>query len=622
MKLRRLYVAAWLACVACGVQPVELLPTVVTSVGEDEYVVGQVPASPLARLRSQRGELGEDALRLLYPAAPELVIPADIAPITFEWRSEAKGKPSALPAAMPMAAGMAPEAPGMPAMPGAAMPPPAAEDAEPEPDPMANKKASDKAKTDKASKDQPVLYELRLYSEVADVRVYVAATNVAFPRERWRALLSAHRSAVLNVAVRGVRENGDIVHGMPLQLRVQQDMPAGVFYSFSTTTQGMTRAQLSDSHERVISPPAPLAGQRCSGCHTLSRDGKRALVADANSGSLYSWQLQRDELLRLEWPASATAASGYVQGSFDAAATRIAATRGGQLFIFNADTGTLLDARAAPLTAAVAAPDWSPNGRAIVVETGTELDESDAGSLATLSVGLVDGSLSPLTTLIEATGDEQLRSPTYSPDGEWIAYERRMGPERDAKDSKLFIVRATGGEPIELRGLAQGMKPMDGASSPSFAEAGEPGHVYMLFSSRRAVGSITLQEGQRQLFAAELDLSLAADGKDPSHAAFWLPFQQRTNSYLRTQWGRAYATCTPNIQLCSDVKDSCGNEVGDECCTPAAADSCDDQIDNDCDGAVDEGCGCALEDVCGNQLDDDCDLRVDEKPCAPAPSMR
>jgi hypothetical protein len=198
-----------------------------------------------------------------------------------------------------------------------------------------------------------------------------------------------------------------------------------------------------------------------------------------------------------------------------------------------------------------------------------------------------------------------------------------MGPVGEGKDPKLFVVRASGGEPIELKALQKGMRPMDGASSPSFAEGDTPGHVYVLFSSRRPVGSWVPKEGQRQLFAAELDLSLAQDGKDPSHAAFWLPFQQRTDSYLRTQWARALTDCTKSRELCDEVDNDCDadGEIDEDCCTPAE-ESCDKQ-DNDCDDVVDEGCSCAFQETCENMKDDDCDLQVDEKPCMPAaPAMR
>jgi hypothetical protein len=598
------------ACWGCGLRPVELLPVEPVqpgAVGTDEFVAGHVPPEALARFRSQRTEQGEPLLQLIQPATPELIVPADLAPIAFEWLSDNKGKPAMM---------------GMPALPMAMMPaadlPPmaAGHAAPPAVDPLAGPKA-DKEKMPKADKDRPIAYELRAHSELADVRVYTDGTAAALPPERWRMLLRQHSGATLRIELRGVYRDSVIVHAPALELRVRPAMPAGLFYGFSTSGQGITVGQLSDTHERSLPVPASLAqsSQRCVGCHAVSLDGKHMLATNAGESQVLRWSLVSDDALALDWPV-ALAASGYIQATFDPTAARIAASAAGQLLIFNADTGSLLQQTGMPLMASVSSPNWSPDGRSIVVASARGPADADGGSLARLAVGL-DG-LSALMPLIEATGDEHLRAPVYSPDSEWIAYERRMGPAGEGRNSKLFLVRASGGAPIELRALAQGTKPMDGASSPTFARADEPGHVYLLFSSRRAVGSFVPQEGQRQLFAAELDLSRAAAGEDPSHAAFWLPFQQRTNSYLRVQWAQAQAACTQKREVCDDKDDDCDGVADEECCVPAA-ESCGDGADNDCDALVDEGCECGFQEACGNQKDDDCDLTVDERPCTPSP---
>jgi hypothetical protein len=622
--LSRLWLAAVLVAVAagCGLKVVELLPPAAED--DDVIVLGEVPAAALAQLRAHRTRSGEQEIEWLYPQPPELVIPANLAATTLEWRAMPKPKMAMPKAKAPVAGKSAPRpqpaAAGMVAPP---LPPPPA--AEPAAAAMSDPRSAEAAamQSARAGEDPIVAYELRAHSELADLRLYVAAPTAAFPSERWQTLLRQHAGARLGLELRGVRLSGVFVHAAPLTIEVRAALPAGDLYSFSTTAQTLMRAKLSDTHEQIVRAPASSQaqdGQRCIGCHAVSRDGRRVLASVAGQGTLLGWSVVDAFSVRFGLPEAGPL--DYTFASFDPSASRVAATLAGRLHIFDADTGELLAQSPAPLEAAVSAPDWSPDGRSIVVGMQSGAGGPDAAGLATLRVGL-DGSVSALQSLLTVGKDETLRAPSYSPYGDWLVYERRMGPG-EGKESRLAMVRASGGAPIELRALMAGAKAMDGASNPVFVPGDQPDRAYVLFSARRAVGSFVPAEGQRQLFGAAIDLSRAQAGEDPSHAAFWLPFQQRTSSYLRVQWAPAPATCVgaaDAVEVCDGDDNDCDGDIDEDCCV-AASEKCGDDADNDCDGASDEGCDCAFMEVCANQTDDDCDLRTDEKPCMPAPPMR
>jgi hypothetical protein len=579
-----------LALAGCGTQPVELLNvSQQPAAPSGETVLGTPPEAALARLRAQPDELGDEGIELLYPAPPELVVPADLAPIDFAWMLGPAPKPPPPPMPAPVA--------GMPA------PPP--------PDPM-----KDKDKPPAAAADPVLAYELRASGPSAVAHLYLDAQGGAFPRGDWSALLRQHIGQNLQITLRGVRASGRFSHARSLSLQVRPPLPAGTFYAFSTTARGLMRGELSRTHQELVVPQGA-QDWGCTGCHTVSSDGKRMLAAVGSGASLRSWQRGSSAApLRIE-PSEAGA--GYAFASFDRSATRIARIQGGRLSIFDADSGSVLDQSPAPLRAAVEALDWSPDSRTLVLVLQGDKPEPDAargGSLASVSVAF-DGRLSEPVPLYTAPKDEMLLWPCFSPDGAYIAFEKRKGATRDAREGKLFLLRAEGGEPIELLALRD--KPMASASAPAFVQGSVPERPYLVFSSRRPVGSFQPAEGQRQLFASALDLSLADTGKDPSHAAFWLPFQQRTSSYLRAQWAPEPRECTAYAELCDDVDDDCDGNVDEDCCRPAAAESCDNQQDDDCDGAVEEGCSCSPRELCANQRDDDCDLRTDEQPCMPAP---
>jgi hypothetical protein len=103
------------------------------------------------------------------------------------------------------------------------------------------------------------------------------------------------------------------------------------------------------------------------------------------------------------------------------------------------------------------------------------------GTLVRIPVAL-DGTLGDPVTLVSAMSDETLRAPSYSPDGAWLAFERRKGPAQNPRDGALWLVAADGGTPI---GLAAGAGPTGGGSSAAFMPAALPGHAFLLFASER-----------------------------------------------------------------------------------------------------------------------------------------
>ncbi|HKP62734.1 MAG TPA: MopE-related protein [Polyangiales bacterium] len=579
----------------CALEPVELGPRYEAAKDNHNSMVvvdeDQVPPEAVTALRANPYDGKDKGLELLYPAPPDLVVPSNLAPITFEWRA------MEMMPAMPMP-GMPKPPKGGPAMMGMEMP---SGPAMPEP--------------------EQLVFELIVRGDWREFRLYTVASSATVPPEDWQALLFMHAGKTLEITVRALRKSNEILKAKPLKLEVRQaPVPAGALYTWSTTAGALGYAALSSTRETYLNPPAP-GSRRCVGCHAVSKQGGRILAAVGGEPRLWSWPITGGALL--DKPISGEAADNYVFGSFDPTGRRIAVTRGGRLSILSADDGQLLTEMAWPMATPLRFPDWSPDGQSISVVAGDlsepkmPPDAANGGSLARVPVAL-DGSLGAPQSI--AAGpmmkDATVLFPSYSPDGNWIVFEKRKGPMRDAKDSSLWIVPAAGGEPVELKAASMGGKPGGSASAPSFMPGDTSDRVYVVFSAWRKVGSFMPDEGQRQLFATAVDLSRAAKGEDPSHPPFWLPFQQRTSSYLRAQWAPEVG-CSPSPEVLNKVDDDCDGQIDEDVCTPEA-DVCGDKTDNDCDGLVDEGCGCAFQEQCGNGKDDDCDTQTDEMPCAPA----
>jgi hypothetical protein len=271
----------------------------------------------------------------------------------------------------------------------------------------------------------------------------------------------------------------------------------------------------------------------CVGCHQLSRDGKKVAIGmDIPAPSPY-------KVFEVGTKKQVYAQGGQFGG-------------GANFFSFSPDTGKILTsngvtielhdaASGAPIGGAIAngaMPDWSPDGKRIVYAKGTPLPAGvsqpgvDKASLEILSF---DGSMwQPGPTLVPFGGKNNYY-PSFSPDGGWVVFNQSVGNSYDAKDATVWAVSAAGGTPVKLATASTG-----GDSWPKWAPVAQQYKsgqlLWLTFSSRRQYG-LRLPAGQTaQIWMTAFDPALAAQGKDPSYPAFWLPFQDMASGNHIAQW--------------------------------------------------------------------------------------
>jgi hypothetical protein len=195
---------------------------------------------------------------------------------------------------------------------------------------------------------------------------------------------------------------------------------------------------------------------------------------------------------------------------------------------------------------------------------------------------LVDASFVPALPVIAY--------PSGSPDGKWVVYQRASGgAAHDTYDTRghcdetgckydnradLYIASTSGGGELLLSKangtgypFAEGERDRQLNFEPTFAPIAAGGYFWVVFTTRRTYGNLQtagLTE-VKQLWVMAIEQS-PEPGKDPSHAAFWLPGQElqytnpdgsKTNSLnMRGYW--ALDPCHGDGISCATGSECCG----------------------------------------------------------------
>jgi hypothetical protein len=486
-------------------------------------------------------------------------------------------------------------------------------------------------------------FEVRFESDVALLRFYTADTHLLPDLQAWQWLANTHAGRSLQMTVRGASSTSSsaVVRSQPITLYYSRAEVLGALYYWSTGSAGVLKATISSPVATKFFTDPDSGDDTCVSCHTVSRNGRK-LSAGYGGEKLRAITVPERELLI---PSDAdTMGAEYGWGTFSPDASRLLYASKGLLTLLDADTGAELPAVALPDAARATHPDWAPNGDYVALayaNSGARMDNKDAQgtSIARLPVGDDDTFGEPEILRASEGADDTLYFPSYSPDSHWIAFVRGTGKSKDNVTSKLYLLPADGGDPIDLTRLNERVRHEDGVtdignSMPTWAPSTRPDVFFMAFSSLRAYGDV-LPAGRDQLWAVAIDPAAIERGEDPSYAAFWLPFQDPEEGNHRAFWAIDTDTgCPSDIEICDDLDNDCDGVVDEDCCTPGEEvcdgedNNCDgtadegccvpseevcDGVDNDCDLVEDEGCGCDADETCGNGDDDDCDGLIDER---------
>lgn len=387
------------------------------------------------------------------------------------------------------------------------------------------------------------LFEMRLTGEHVDMRVYVRAGATgwaAFTSSEWYA--AAHSARDLTLGLRALTEAAPASIGVaPNRIlhTTNEDLMGGLYYWASAAASGAYGIFRHD----FGAPGVPAeefftttqAG-RCVACHVLSRDGTRMAVGydGGNRSSTIVDVASRTPMIAPEtmfWNFATYTPDG----------TRLITSHDGTLTIRDGTSGNPLGT--VPAGGYATHPDFAADGTKMVyVAVGVPNQDwhFTGGTIAIIPYDAATGAFGSPRTLINDGGNNYY--PSFSPDGEWILFNRSSEDAYDDPSAELWVVKADGSQAprkLDLANIGPGLTNSWARWAPfrnSYGPVGQSENLYWLtFSSKRAFG-VRLAAGQPQIWMAPFFPGRVATGGDPTAPAFRLPFQSIMSSNHIAQW--------------------------------------------------------------------------------------
>lgn len=449
------------------------------------------------------------------------------------------------------------------------------------------------------------LYRVRLTSpDVLEVALYTAGRELLFPADAWSRIGRSAPDAPISLAVDGVGPSNMVRAGAPRAMTVTADgIDESAIYVWQSSTGSFRVLDVIQGTDVPLPNNSPQlgAGQPCSGCHRISRDGKR-FAYTYNGSNFLIGTLAYDEAQQIF--AARVVPTAGVRGTYaafnpleettspamlltvpDLVPQNTAGTV--RLSMVDPDTNMPVPSNVAEMILqidpavgrATLMPDWSADGLSVVFVAYN----SDANYVRLLGDDVVLGSIVEAPISYDAaTGSFQLGAPrvlvaaapgdnpdtginnllpTFSPDGSAVAFTRAAGWWSIKTQQTLInlsgqiaVVRRSDGHVFELVKGSNGPGTTLSSTWPQWAPTMGQRYAWLAYASERPYGHrlttqspenavCSLVQGQqqcKQLWITAVDRERLASGtEDPSAAPFWIPGQTLSAQYVSPQWTKA-----------------------------------------------------------------------------------
>jgi hypothetical protein len=450
-------------------------------------------------------------------------------------------------------------------------------------------------------------YRVHLQSPaILDVYFYTTARDLVFPAAAWATVAATTADVATQITVDALGSANMLRTSAARTLTVAADtIDNSAIYVWQSSTGTFRVIDVIAGTEVALpnNSPALAAGQPCSGCHRISRDGTRfsytymgaganfqfgSMVYDPKQG-LFATKITPAPAFMATYatfnPNEAVQVPAMLATVPDNVAQNTAGTV--RLEVLDPDTGMPVMSN---ITAAIAMidpavghatsmPDWSPDGSFVVFSAY----DSSANFVRDLGDDIVAASLveMPVTydqasgftfgapkTLVQipagaaATPDTGQNNflPAISPDGTAVAFTRAAGWWSIKTQQTLInlsgqiaVVRRSDGQVLELVKGSNGAGTTQSSTWPQWAPTLGSRYAWLAYAAERPYGHMMtatnpvncggLVQGQnlcKHLWVTAVDLKQLASGTtDPSAAPFWIPAQTLGAQYVSPQWTKA-----------------------------------------------------------------------------------
>jgi len=403
---------------------------------------------------------------------------------------------------------------------------------------------------------------IRLQSGITDMRIYTESEEWISTSDLWATIAASNTAGSVDLTLESGQWDGtnltNVHRGPMMSLTVNRlDARGSVLYWVARSSGGGGGGSAAGDIMRIPfgSTAAEAfwtfedAGNQCVGCHTLVEAADKMVVTHAGVNGNFSVVDISDP----DAPALELGTQEERRATFHAAhpdGELLLAVLDGEARIYSLLDGSLI--QTISTDGRVSHPDWAPDGESIVLVrvTGTSMNDMnfEGGEIIQLSF---DGTMfGEPEVLVSGNEDQNNYYPAYSPDGEWIVFNRAVRTEIRNPDgsthysstcyanpsAELWLMARDGSHQTRLD-AANGVGELQN-SFPRWGPLPDDHVLWLAFSSTRSY-SVDPNGGVPQIWVSAIDPEKVLSGEDPSSTPFWLPAQDsQSDNHLAIWWSK------------------------------------------------------------------------------------